>query len=179
MSRHPFAYFCLLLLSLRGAASATQQNVKVLVISTYAGRGNLTGGSGSASVMSLPCGEPVPADSNPPVREPGSAVPFCTYGSSGIMSSPFQFTRTDAILTTEDGQTYGVVLYCQRQLSDCPKLDNGEVYTGRMDKKAILDSSPSRPVFGPLKVVLYPDGQHKVSYTIFSPRKLALTVPQQ
>ncbi len=95
------------------------------------------------------------------------------------MSFPFRFTSTNAILTAEDGQTYRVVLYCQRQLSDCPKLADGKVYTGRMDKKAILDASGCKPVFGPPKVGLRPNGRHKVTYTIFSSRKLLSTVPQQ
>jgi len=177
MSRQTFPWFFPLLLSLTGTALAAQQTVTILIVNSYSEGGNLTGASGSGSIVSVPCGEPVPADSNPPHREPGSAVPFCTYGSSGVMSFPFRFTQTNAVLTTEDGQRYSVVLYCQRQLSDCPKLADGEVYTGQMDKKAILDTSPSKPVFGPPKVALRPDGRHKVSYTIFSPRKLVLTVP--
>ena len=177
MSRHN--YLLLVLLSLTAAASASQQNVKILVIDTFTGRGTLTSPSDSGSIISIPCGEPVSADSNPPLREPGQAVPVCTYVSSGIASSPFRFTRTKAILTTENGQTYKVLLYCQRQLSDCPILAAGEIYTGRMSKKAALDVPLSVPVWGPPKVDLRPDGRHKVSYTIFSPQRSGLTAPQQ
>jgi hypothetical protein len=66
------------------------------------------------------------------------------------MSFPYRFTETNAILTTEDGQSYSVALYCQRQLSDCPKLLDSEVYWGKMGKKAMLKS--------PSKVDLRPDG---------------------
>lgn len=178
MSRHTYLYF-FVSLSLTAGASASQQNVKILVIDTFTGRGTLTSPSDSGSITSIPCGEPVPAESNPPLREPGQAVPVCTYGNSGAASSPFRFTRTNAILTTENGQTYKVLLYCQRQLSDCPELADGETYTGRMNKKASLDASPSVPVWGPSKVDLRPDGRHKVSYTIFYPRRSVLTAPQQ
>jgi hypothetical protein len=81
------------------------------------------------------------------------------------MSFPYRFTETNAILTTEGGQSYSVVLYCQRQLSDCPKLFDGQVYWGQMGKKAMLDSS------------LRPDGRHKGSYTVFSPRKIGVDRP--
>jgi hypothetical protein len=169
MSRH--LYF-LVLLSLTAAASASQQNVKILVIDTFAGRGTLTSPSDSGSIISIPCGVPVPAESDPPPREPGQAVPVCTYGNSGIASSPFRFTRTNAILTTENGWTYKIPLYCQRQLSDCPELAEGETYTRRMNKKASLDASPSVPVWEPPKVDLRPDGRYKVSYTISYPQRL-------
>ena len=178
MSRHTLPCFFLLLLSLTAAASAAQQTVKIWVVDTYTGSGNLTSTSGSASFIAEPCGEPVPAESNPPERDPRSPVPTCTYASSGVMSSPFRFTRTNAILTTEDDRTYSVLLYCQRQLSDCPRLQEGKVYEGRMAKRAILDASSTKPIWGPPKVNLRPDGRHKVSYMIFSPHKLP-TVPRQ
>jgi hypothetical protein len=179
MSRHTLAHLFIALLLLRAVASAAQQDVKVLVLNTYSGSSNLTRASAAGSIKSAPCAEPAPADANPPFREPRQAVPFCAYSSSSeVTSSPFRFTRTNAILTTNDGQDYRIVLYCQRQLSDCPKLADGEMYTGRMNKNAILDLSPSKPVWGPPKVDLRPDGRHKVSYTIFSPQKLR-TTPHQ
>jgi len=172
MSGQVLACSLILLLPLTAATSAAQRNVKILVVSTYSGRGNLTRASGSGSVMPAPCAGPVPADSDPPVREPGQAVPFCTSTSSEVTSSSFRFTRTDAILTTEDGQRYGVILYCHRQLSDCPKLADQGTYTGRMNKKGFFQISRSGPLRSPPKVDLRPDGRHKVSYAIFSPRKL-------
>jgi hypothetical protein len=166
-----------LLLSMAGAASAAQQTVKISVVDTYAGSYNFTSASGSASFMAVPCGEPVPADSNPPARLPGAPVPSCTYASSGVTSFPVRFTRANVILTTEDGRTYSALLYCQRQLSECPKLQQGEVYVGRMPKNAILDTSVSKPVWGPPKVNLRPDGRHRVSYTIYSLRKVPHVSP--
>src|SRR5207302_10763171 len=127
MSRHTFPWFFPLLLSLTGTALAAQQTVTILIVNSYSEGGNLTGASGSESIVSVPCGEPVPADSNPPLREPGSAVPFCPYVGSGVMSFPFRFTQTNAILTTPDGQRYSSVLFCKGRLLYYPNLVDGGV----------------------------------------------------
>ncbi|HEU5400958.1 MAG TPA: hypothetical protein VFU86_06350, partial [Terriglobales bacterium] len=119
----------------------------------------------------VPCGEPVPAETNPPFRN-GEAVATCDYAPAAISGSQVQFARTDAILTTEGGQKYRIVLYCERALSACPKLVDGQQYTGQMDKKAVLNSSSPRAGFGPPTVILRPDGKHAVKYRVYYPQKI-------
>jgi len=172
MNRRIYLPVSAFLLWLVGFASAAdRQTVTIQIVSTVTGTTNQTTGDASpVSIMSLPCGEPVPAETNPQ-HTPGQPVATCDYVPIGISSSPLRFSRSNAILTMEDGRKYQIVLYCQ-SLSDCPKLVAGQSYKGLMRKDAVLDSSPADAAKSPIRIDLRPDGKHKTSYTVLYARKV-------
>jgi hypothetical protein len=171
MDRHVLPLLGALSVLLAGMATAAdRQTVNVVTVKTYAGKYTATSGSAPASGMRVPCGEPVPAETNPPARN-GEAVPSCDYSPAEISGSQVQFIRADAILTIESGQKYRIVLYCEGAPSACPKLGDGHRYVGQMDKKAVLDSS-SKLGFGPTTVILRPDGKHSVKYRVYYQQKI-------
>jgi len=82
------------------------------------------------------------------------------------VTSSVQNRRVEAILTTEDGKTYYVVLGCQKQYGWCAPLAEHTNYVGNLNNQPKwLADYPNWP-YGLIKVLLRPDGKKKVTYQI-------------
>lgn len=166
-----FASVLLSLICLVIPIFAAHHEVHVQVLSTLSqtvrgvGVGSPAGGQlGSA----IPCSEPYPIDTVAVVLGNPSSVDQCliavpSHESTGIV----QNRRVEAILTTEDGQAYYVVLGCQKQYGWCVPLSKGEKYVGELsDQTKWLADYQHRPAYGFMKVSLRPEGKNKVRYAI-------------
>lgn len=161
----------LLVFALVVSASATRHQVHVQVLSampqTVHGVG-LSPSSPDQLSTQVPCSRPYPKDALGVVQGNPGSVDRCIFGTpSHAMTGSVQNRRVEAILTTEGGQTYFVVLGCQRQYGWCAPLINGSTYTGTLDDaEKWLARYSDRPVHGPMHVRLRPDGRDRVSYAI-------------
>jgi hypothetical protein len=138
---------------------AAHREVQVEVLSTLSQtiRWDVGSSAGGQLDRAVPC-SPVGAVEGYPGE--------CAGPSAGATGSA-QNRRVEAILTTEDGQTYYAVLDCQRQYGWCTPLANGQKYVGKLsDQAKWLADYQHRPVNGYMRVSLRPEGKHKVSYTI-------------
>jgi hypothetical protein len=166
-----FASVLLSFLSLVIPTFGAHHEVHVEVVSTLSqnvrgvGVGSPAGGLlGSA----VPCSQPYPTDTVAVTRgNPGSVDQCLIAVPSHESTGTVQNRRVEAILTTEDGQTYYVVLGCQKQFGWCAPLADGQRYAGKVsdDPKWLADYQ-HRPVYGFVRVSLRPEGKSKVSYTI-------------
>jgi hypothetical protein len=165
----------LLLLCSPFALSASQRHVTLKVLSSYQQtvRGVGVGAADSGQSTTTPCSQPFPADVNVIVTPAAGSVSQCTFiPSAGSPTGSVQATNVKAILTTADGSSYFVYLYCQKQYGTCAPLNANETYPAKLSEGAeqLADYSHRR-VSTPVKVSLRPDGKNKVTYSIFLPTK--------
>ena len=161
---------------------AAHHEVHVRVLSTLSqtlwgvGVGSPSGGQlGSA----IPCSEPYPSDTVAVVLGNPSSVDQCLIAMPSHESTgTVQNRRVEAILTTEDGQTYYVVLGCQKQYGWCAPLSKGQKYVGELsDDTKWLSDYQHRPVYGFIKVSLRAEGKNKVRYAIEYATKAKMVKP--
>jgi len=161
----------LLLLFSPIALSASQRDVTVKVLSSFQQtvRGVGVGAADSGPSTTTPCSEPFPADANVITNTRGAgSVSQCTFiPSAGSITGSVQASNVKAILTTTDGSSYYVYLYCQKQYGTCTQLKDDETYSAKMSEGAKQFADlVNRKVAGAARLYLLPDGKHKVSYTI-------------
>lgn len=166
-----FAAALLSLVCLVVPALAAHDEVSVRVLSSLSQtvRGVGVGSpSGGPLGRAVPCSQPYPTDTVAVVRENPGSVDQCLIAVPSQQSTgSVQNRRVEAILTTEDGQTYYVVLGCQKQYGWCTPLANGQKYGGKLsDKAKWLTDYQHRPAYGFMKVSLRSEGKDKVSYVI-------------
>jgi hypothetical protein len=152
------------------SASAARHEVHVQILSILSqtvrgvGVGGLVGGEFTSQV---PCSQPYPSDTVSVVSGPGSLDQCLLRNPAHRATGSVQNRRVEAILTTEDGQTYYVVLGCQKEYGWCAPLAEHANYVGKLnDKPKWLANYERRPFYGFIKVSLRPDGKKKVSYQI-------------
>ena len=169
----------LLVAALVVSASATRRHVHVQVLSamsqTVHGVGVSPPSFDQLSTQ-VPCSQPYPKYALGVVQGNPGSVDRCIFGtSSHAVTGSVQNRRVEAILTTEAGQTYFVVLGCQRQFGWCAPLVNGSNYAGTLDDaEKWLARYKDRPVYGPMHLRLRPDGTHRVTYAIEYAAKVRL-----
>jgi hypothetical protein len=173
----PVATTCLFL-SLTLSASASRHEVRVLVVSTLSQHvGGVTVGIGPAggpaggefASSTTTCAQPYPETTIAvlPGETPGATEHCILAGPSGDAIGTVQNRRVEAILTTDDGQTYYAVLGCQKQYGWCTPLTGQATYVGMLnDNPKRLTDYQHRPALGFMKVSLQPDGEKKVTYQI-------------
>lgn len=167
----------LLLISSPVLLPASQRDVKLQVLLTRQqtvrgvgvgpGGGGLGGGDVYASTNSTPCSEPSP-DAATDITTSGASLSNCTFAvPSAGMTGSAQATNVKATLTTADGTSYYVYLYCQKQYGTCAPLKENETYLAKLSEGAEqLADYAHRRVATPVKVTLRPDGKSKVSYSV-------------
>jgi len=152
------------------SASAAQHEVHVQVRSVLSQtvRGVGVGGLvGSEFTTQVPCSRPYPSDTVSVVSGPGSLDQCVLANPAHQATGSVQNRRVEAILTTDDGQTYYVVLGCQKEYGWCAPLADRSNYVGKLnDKPKWLADYQHRPFYGLIKVSLRPDGKKKVTYQI-------------
>lgn len=157
------------------ASHNPQLQVKVLAIRSQnvsgVGIGPVNGGMphGGDFANTVPCGQPYPSDTAAviPGDNPGSADHCVLAGPSGEMTGTVQNQRVQAILTTQDGQTFYAGLGCQKQYGWCAPLATHTTYTaGLNDQPKWLADYQHRPALGFMKLTFHPDGKKKVTYLI-------------
>ena len=179
--RFSASVFLLLVTLVADSASAAQHKVRVQVVSVLSqtvsgvGVGSPAGGEFTAVI---PCSEPYPSDTVGVVQGPGS-LKQCLFASPAHQpSGTVQNRRVEAILTTEDGQTYYSVLGCQKVYGWCAPLAEHAAYEGTLnDKPKWLADYPHRPFDGFIKVSLRPNGKKKVTYQIEYAAKVNVLTP--
>ncbi|MFL6439873.1 MAG: hypothetical protein ACJ71Q_20035 [Terriglobales bacterium] len=171
----------LVLLSLIGSASAGQHHVQVQVLSTMSQtvRGVGDGMSSAAPFTAvIPCSQPYPGDSVSVTRGQGS-VDQCVLASPAHEATGMALNqRVEAILTTEEGQSYYAILGCQKTYSWCARLADQANYAGKLnDKPKWLADYQHRPFYGLMKISLRPGGKKKVTYLIEYAAKANIRTP--
>ena len=176
------ASLLLLLPSLAASSAlATQHQVHLQVLSvlsqTVRGVGVGSPAGGEFKTL-IPCSKPYPSDTVGVVQGPGS-VNQCVLASPAHESTgSVQNRRVEAILATEEGQTYYVVLGCQKQYGWCTRLAEQANYVGQLnDKPKWLADYQHRPFHDFIKVSLRPNGKNKVTYLIEYATKLEMLKP--
>ena len=136
--------------------------------------------SGDHLGSGVPCSQPYPTDTVAVTRANSGSVDQCLIGvPSHESTGTVQNRRVEAILTSEDGQTYYVVLGCQKQYGWCAPLTPGQKYSGKLSEKPKwLTNYQHRPVYGFMKVSLRPEGKDKVSYVIEYASKVEVLKPR-
>jgi|SRR5579862_7973256 len=161
----------LLLILLVGSAAASRHEVQVQILST---KSQTVGGVGvgigpGADVAIAPGGDGASTTTCPLTYPDGTGtVQYCVLpGPSGDELGQVQNRRVEAIITTEGGQRYYVVLGCERQYGWCMPLAERATYVGKIDEQPKwLANYQHRPGTGFMKVSLHPDGKKKVTYQI-------------
>jgi len=164
------------------SASAARHEVHVQVRSVLSQRvrgvgvGVLVGGEFTTQV---PCSRPYPSDTVSVVSGGAGSLDQCVLANPAHQpTGSVQNRRVEAILTTEDGQTYYVVLGCQKQYGWCAPLADRANYVGKLnDKPKWLADYQHRPSYGFIKVSLRPDGKKKVTYQIEYATKIKTLKP--
>lgn len=160
----------LLLISSPVLLPASQRDVKLQVLLTrqQTVRGVGVGAADSGPSTTTPCSQPFPADANVIVTPAAGSVSQCTFiTSAGSPTGSVQATNVKATLTTADGTSYYVYLYCQKQYGTCAPLKENETYLAKLSEGAEqLADYAHRRVATPVKVTLRPDGKSKVSYSV-------------
>jgi hypothetical protein len=126
------------------------------------------GAADSGPSTTTPCSQPFPDDAIAIDNRGGGLVSHCTFAAPGAsIAGSVQATNVKAILTTADGLSFYVYLYCQKQYGTCAQLEDDEAYSAKMSEGAKQFADlVNRKVAGAAKLYLRPDGKHKVSYTI-------------
>ena len=121
------------------SASAARHEVHVQVRSVLSQRvrgvgvGVLVGGEFTTQV---PCSRPYPSDTVSVVSGGAGSLDQCVLANPAHQpTGSVQNRRVEAILTTEDGQTYYVVLGCQKQYGWCAPLADRANYVGKLNDK--------------------------------------------
>jgi hypothetical protein len=161
----------LLLAPLIAPASTARYEVHVQVLSSLSqtvrgvGVGPAVGGQFNTLI---PCSQPYPTDTIGVVPGNPASTDRCILAMpSREATGTVQNRRVEAILTTEDGQTYYVVLACQKQYGWCAPLAERANYVGRLnDQPKWLADYQHRPVYGFMKMSLRPSGKNRVTYLI-------------
>jgi hypothetical protein len=152
------------------SASATRHEVHLQVLSVLSQtvRGVGVGGPvGGEFTTQVPCSRLYPSDTVSGISGPGSLDRCVLANPAHQATVSVQNRRVEAILTTEDGQTYYVVLGCQKQYGWCAPLADRANYWGKLDDRPKwLADYQHRPFYGFIKVSLCPDGKKKVTYQI-------------
>ncbi len=160
----------LLLAPLIAPASTARYEVHVQVLSSLSQtvRGVGVGPAGGQFNTLIPCSQPYPTDTIGVVPGNPASTDRCILATrSGEATGTVQNRRVEAILTTEDGQTYYVVLGCQKQYGWCSPLAERANYVGRLnDQPKWLADYQHRPVYGFMKMSLRPNGKNRVTYLI-------------
>ena len=174
MKASTVAFLVLLFSAILLSASQRDVSLKVLSSNQQTVRGVGVGAADSGPSTTTACSQPFPADANviTNARGPGS-VSQCTFiPPGGSITGSVQATNVKAILTTTDGSSFYVYLYCQKQYGTCAPLNANETYTAKLSEGAeqLADYSHRR-VSTPVKASLRPDGKNKVTYSIFFPTK--------
>lgn len=168
--RTPAATF-LSLIVLVIPASASKHDVQVQVLSTL--EQNVRGvgvGIGPGAGPPVPPGGDVARTSVCPLPYPDGShnlYECLVQGPTGDELGTVQNRRVEAILTTESGQTYYVVLGCQKRYGWCIPLGSRATYVGHLnDRSKWLENYEHRPGLGFMKITLLPDREKKVTYLI-------------
>lgn len=161
----------ILLLGVSASASASRQEVQVQVIATRAQNVSGVGvGIGPATGSPMPPGGDGAGVEICPLTYPDGShnLAVCqSPGPSGQEIGSVQNRRVEAMLTTGQGQTYYVILGCERQYGWCIPLTNRASYVGQLnDSSKWLADYQHRPGKGFTKISLRPDGKKKVTYQI-------------
>ena len=163
------------------SASAARHEVHVQVLSVLSQtvRGVGVGGLvGSEFTNQVACSRPHPSDTVSVVSGPGSLDQCVLADPAHQATGSVQNRRVEAILTTEDGQTYYVALGCQREYGWCAPLADRANYVGKLnDKRQWLADYQHRPFYGFMKVSLRRDGKKKVTYQIEYATKMKTLKP--
>jgi len=163
------------------SASGAQHEVHVQIVSvlsqTVRGVG-VDGPAGGEFTTLIPCSEPYPSDTVGVVQGPGSLKQCLLASPAHQATGSVQNRRVEAILTNEDGQTYYVVLGCQKLYSWCAPLAEHANYVGKLnDRPKWVADYPHRPFYGFIKVSLRPNGKKKVTYQIEHAAKVKVLKP--
>jgi hypothetical protein len=157
----------LVLLACSGSAARNRNQVHVQVLSIWSqtlrgvGVGSIVGGGFTTEV---PCSDSGNADV---VQGPISLIPCPVPSSAHQATGSVQNRRVEAILTTEDGKRYHVVLGCQKQYGWCAPMAEHANYVGNLtNQPKWLADYPHRPFNDLIKVSLRPDGKKKATYQI-------------
>ena len=171
----------LLVMLVAHSASAAQHEVRVQVVSVLSqtmsgvGVGSL---AGSEFKTLISCSEPYTSETVGVVQGPGSLTQCLLASPAHQPSGTVQNRRVEAVLTTEDGQTYYTVLGCQKVYGWCAPLAEHASYEGTLnDKPKWLADYPHRPFYGFIKVSLRPNGNKKVTYEIQYAAKMNVLKP--
>jgi len=157
-------------------AARHEVHVQVRSVLSQKVRGVGVGGPvGGEFTTEVPCSRPYPSDTVSVVSGGAGSLDQCVLANPSHQAiGSVQNRRVEAILTTEDGQTYYVVLGCQREYGWCAPLADRANYVGKLnDKPKWLVDYQHRPFNGFIKVSLRPDGKKKVTYQIECATKMA------
>lgn len=160
-------------------ASASRHEVQIQVLSTLDQNVRGVGvGIGPAAGSPIPPGGISASTTTCPLPYPDGSHNLyrCDLpGPSGDEIGSVQNRRVKAIVTTQSGQTYYVVLGCQKQYGWCIPLTGHATYVGHLnDKPKRLEDYQHQPGQGFMKVSLRPDGKKKVTYQIEYAEKINL-----
>ena len=159
----------LFLLACSGVAARHRNQVHVQVLSVWSqtlrgvgvGVGSMVGGGFTTEV---PCSD---SGSVGVVQGPISLTPCPVSSSAHEATGGVQNRGVEAILTTEDGKRYHVVLGCQKQYGWCAPVAEHANYVGNLNNQPKwLADYPRRPFNDLIKVSFRPDGKKKVTYQI-------------
>jgi len=179
--RRPALVFLSFLTLATCSASGSQREVHVQVLSVLSqtvrgvGVGGFTGGEFTTLIV---CSEPYPSGTVGVVQGPGSLKQCALASPAHQATGSVQNRRVEAIVTTEDGQSYYVVLGCQKVYGWCAPLAEHAYYEGKLnDKPKWLADYPHRPFYGFIKISLRPNGKKKVTYQIEYAAKVNVLKP--
>jgi hypothetical protein len=161
------------------SAAPHEVHVQVLSVMSQTGRGYSVAGLGAGGSPTLiACTPPFyPSDTVGVISGQGAADQCIRANPAYAVTGSVQNRRVEAILTTEDGRTYYVVLGCQKVYGWCAPLADQAHYVGKLnDKPKWLADYENRPFYGFVKVSLRPDGKKKVTYEIQYATKLTTLI---
>lgn len=153
-------------------AVAARHEVKLQVLTTLSQNVRGVGIARGEEVTSAPvsCSPPYP-DNTVSVQQ---QVPGYPSGDQCTLATPAHDVlgavhnrEVQALLTTEDGKQYYVILGCQKQYGWCDPLADKAVYSGKLnDNPKWLANYRHRPVTSFVKISFWPSGKKKVTYRI-------------
>lgn len=152
--------------------AASRHEIKLQVLTTLSQNVRGVGIAPGIEVVGAPvsCSPPYP-DNTVSVQQkvPGyDSADQCTLAlPSHDVSGTVHNREVQALLTTEDGLQYYVILGCERQYGWCDALVNKVIYSGQLnDSPKWLANYQHRPVTSFMKISFRPGGKKKVTYRI-------------